>query len=302
MTLIFSGNDYKYELEGVMKLFIPATLFTHIFSDTIDTEDDYVFAQKKVNEDNVRLSVTVKYNGSVCEKEEYVPFDCDMELSLSRLLYKAMSKLTGIVPKWGVITGIRPVKRVNDMLSEGMNRAEIFETMKSKYLCSEEKCDIAYKTAITQKPVLDKLDNDSFSLYVSVPFCPTRCSYCSFVSQSIEGCMKLIPEYVNKLCEEIIYTAKITKKIGLKLDTVYFGGGTPTTLTAAQLDRVMKVIADNFDMSTVREYTVEAGRPDTITEEKLQVLKANGCGRVSINPQTLNDSVLEAIGLSLIHI
>ena len=223
-------------------------------------------------------------------------FESDMELSLSRLLFKAMSEITGIVPKWGVITGIRPVKRVNDMLSEGMNKAEIFKAMESRYLCSEEKCDIAYKTAITQKPVLDELEKDSFSLYVSVPFCPTRCSYCSFVSQSIEGCMKLIPEYVNKLCEEIVYTAKITEKLGLKLDTVYFGGGTPTTLTAAQLDRVMKVIENSFDMSTVREYTVEAGRPDTITEEKLKVLKANGCGRVSINPQTLNDSVLEAIG------
>lgn len=291
-----SSNDYKYELEGVMKLFIPATLFTHVFSDSIDTEDDYVFAQKKDNADNVCLSVKVRYDGKTCEKEEFVHFESDMELSLSRLLFKAMSEITGIVPKWGVITGIRPVKRVNDMLSEGMNKAEIFKAMESRYLCSEEKCDIAYKTAITQKPVLDELEKDSFSLYVSVPFCPTRCSYCSFVSQSIEGCMKLIPEYVNKLCEEIVYTAKITEKLGLKLDTVYFGGGTPTTLTAAQLDRVMKVIANSFDMSTVREYTVEAGRPDTITEEKLKVLKANGCGRVSINPQTLNDRVLEAIG------
>lgn len=99
------------------------------------------------------------------------------------------------------------------MLSEGMNKAEIFKAMESRYLCSEEKCDIAYKTAITQKPVLDELEKDSFSLYVSVPFCPTRCSYCSFVSQSIEGCMKLIPEYVNKLCEEIVYTAKITESL-----------------------------------------------------------------------------------------
>ena len=219
MTLIFSGNDYKYELEGVMKLFIPATLFTHVFSDSIDTEDDYVFAQKKDNADNVCLSVKVRYDGKTCEKEEFVHFESDMELSLSRLLFKAMSEITGIVPKWGVITGIRPVKRVNDMLSEGMNKAEIFKAMESRYLCSEEKCDIAYKTAITQKPVLDELEKDSFSLYVSVPFCPTRCSYCSFVSQSIEGCMKLIPEYVNKLCEEIVYTAKITKKLGLKLDT-----------------------------------------------------------------------------------
>lgn len=308
MTLIFSGNDYKYELEGVMKLFIPATLFTHIYSDKIETEDDYVFAAKepicetdcnKCGTDTTfttLLYVIVSLNGKVCRKEEKVSDGCDMELTLSRLLYKAMSELTGIKPKWGVITGIRPVKRVNDMLGEGMSREEIYKTMEQKYLCCEEKCDIAYKTAVTQKPALDALDRDSFSLYISVPFCPTRCSYCSFVSQSIEGCMKLIPEYVNKLCEEIVYTAEITKKLGLKLDTVYFGGGTPTTLTAAQLERVMKTIAASFDMSAVREYTVEAGRPDTITEDKLRVLKENGCGRVSINPQTMNDSVLEAIG------
>ena len=308
MTLIFSGNDYKYELEGVMKLFIPATLFTHIYSDKIETEDDYVFAAKepicendcnKCETDTTQatlLYVIVSLNGKVCRKEEKVSDDCDMELTLSRLLYNAMSELTGIKPKWGVITGIRPVKRVNDMLGEGMSRDEIYKTMEQKYLCCEEKCDIAYKTAVTQKPALDALDRESFSLYISVPFCPTRCSYCSFVSQSIEGCMKLIPEYVNKLCEEIVYTAGITKKLGLKLDTVYFGGGTPTTLTAAQLDRVMKTIAASFDMSAEREYTVEAGRPDTITEDKLRVLKENGCGRVSINPQTMNDSVLEAIG------
>ena len=132
MTLIFSGNDYKYELEGVMKLFIPATLFTHVFSDSIDTEDDYVFAQKKDNADNVCLSVKVRYDGKTCEKEEFVHFESDMELSLSRLLFKAMSEITGIVPKWGVITGIRPVKRVNDMLSEGMNKAEIFKARESR--------------------------------------------------------------------------------------------------------------------------------------------------------------------------
>ena len=291
MTLIFSGNNYKYELEGVMKLFIPATLFTHVFSDSIDTEDDYVFAQKKDNADNVCLSVKVRYDGKTCEKEEFVHFESDMELSLSRLLFKAMSEITGIVPKWGVITGIRPVKRVNDMLSEGMNKAEIFKAMESRYLCSEEKCDIAYKTAITQKPVLDELEKDSFSLYVSVPFCPTRCSYCSFVSQSIEGCMKLIPEYVNKLCEEIVYTAKITEKLGLKLDTVYFGGGTPSLLSPADAARLIAAAAP----APGAEITLEAN-PETVTEQTLCGFREAGVNRISFGVQSARDSQLKTLG------
>lgn len=302
MTLIFSGNDYKYELEGVMKLFIPATLFKHIFADKIEKpEEDYVFARVKEYGSYSLLYVLCSYDGKkarrVCKISAGAEgLDADRELALSRLLFSAMKSITGIDAKWGVITGIRPVKRVNAMLSRGLDKEQVYDILKEKYLCSEEKCDIAYKTAVTQKPVLDNLKGDSFSLYVSVPFCPTRCSYCSFVSQSIEGCMNLIPEYVNKLCNEIEYTAKITSKIGLKLDSVYFGGGTPTTLSAPQLERLMRTIEENFDMSSVREYTVEAGRPDTITEEKLLTLKANGCGRVSINPQTMSDSVLEAIG------
>jgi oxygen-independent coproporphyrinogen-3 oxidase len=144
--------------------------------------------------------------------------------------------------------------------------------------------------------VLDGLKDNSFSLYVSIPFCPTRCSYCSFVSQSVEQCLGQIPEYLDNLCKEIEYTAKLVSRLGLVLDTVYFGGGTPTTLEADQLERLMKTIANSFDLSQLREYTVEAGRPDTITKQKLEAIKRNGCTRVSINPQTLSDSVLEKIG------
>lgn len=301
MTLIFSGNDYKYELEGVMKLFIPATLFKHVFSDKIETEDDFAFIREKNYKNFVLLYVICSYKGRICRKVRRITdrneiLSCDKELYLSQLLYKAMSELTGIVPKWGVITGIRPVKRVNDMLNKGRSKEEIFDAMEEKYLCSREKCDIAYETALTQKKVLDTLDPKSFSLYISIPFCPSRCSYCSFVSQSVESCLKIIPEYIEHLCREIIYTGELVKRIGLKLNTVYFGGGTPTTLTAEQLELLMKTIENSFDMSGVAEYTVEAGRPDTITEEKLRTLKLNGCTRVSINPQTLNDEVLKAMG------
>ena len=301
MTLIFSGNDYKYELEGIMKLFIPASLFNHVYSNRIDTDDDYIYARERKYKGYTLLYVIASYNGKRLHKSHIIRagdtgLDADCELIMSRLLYMLMQRLTGKSSGWGVITGIRPVKRVNAMISDGMDKEEITKTLKTKYLCSDEKCELSYLTAQIQKNALDELSKNSFSLYVSVPFCPTRCSYCSFVSQSVEGTMKLIPEYINKLCEEIRYTGSLVKKLGLRLDTVYFGGGTPTTFTAPQLERIMNTIAESFDMSALREYTIEAGRPDTITEDKLKTIKALGCKRISINPQTLNDNVLEAIG------
>lgn len=298
MTLIFSGNDYKYELEGVMKLFIPATLFKHVYADSFDVDDDFVFAREKKFHKNTLLYIICRYKNVVKHKSVLIDnsSSCDRELLLSRLLFKVISDITGIVPKWGVITGIRPVKKVNILLNQGKSKEQIFDIMEKQFLCSEEKCDIAYETALTQKTILDKLEDNSFSLYISIPFCPTRCSYCSFVSQSIEGCMKLIPLYLENLHSEIRYTGEMVKKIGLKLDTIYFGGGTPTTLTAEQLNDLMNVIKESFDLSHIREYTIEAGRPDTITEEKLKVIYKNGCTRISINPQTLSDSVLKTIG------
>ena len=302
MTLILSGNDYKYELEGVLKLFIPATLFNHVYSDSFYCEDDEsVFARVRETKNTVLMYVICRYKGRCVRKGLLVrknEGDTDRELCLSKLLYKALSEITGIVPKWGVLTGIRPVKRVNRWLSEGCGKDEIYNRLRNDYLCSKEKCDIAYSTAMTQKQILDGLDKKSFSLYVSIPFCPTRCSYCSFISQTLDSGRKLIPEYIDKMCREIRYTALMTKELGLTLDTVYFGGGTPTSFEAEQLGTIMKTIEHSFDMSNVREYTVEAGRPDTITEDKLRTIRENGCTRISINPQSLEPAVLEAIGRS----
>lgn len=197
-----------------------------------------------------------------------------------------------------MVTGIRPVKKVNELLERGLGKAEIFSALKEKYFVSDEKLELAYRTAVTQADALKALDKRSYSLYVSIPFCPSRCSYCSFVSHSIEsaGAKKLLPDYVKKLCEEIAQTAEIAEELGLRLDTIYIGGGTPTALSAEQLEAVMSAVKKNFDISKIREYTVEAGRSDTITEKKLEIIRDFGATRISVNPQTMNDSVLEAIG------
>ena len=271
MTLIFCGNDYKYELEGVMKLFIPAARFRHIYTDDNTTDaagDDFVLISESEKDGAAELAVKADYLGKQTQRVRSLPpgDGSDRELVLSKLLYEAMSELTGIRPKWGVMTGVRPVKRVNRYIAQVQSR------------------------------IMPTVGERSFSLYVSIPFCPTRCSYCSFISQTIGSGKKLIPLYIDNLCREIRYTGELAARLGLSLDTVYFGGGTPTSFEAEQLARIMGTVSESFDMSRVREYTVEAGRADTITREKLAAIKENGCSRISVNPQTLNNSVLEVIG------
>ena len=300
MTLIFSGNDFKYELESVVKLFFPAQLFTHLY-DERNAEGDVCFMRRKKGKKNTYIYVVVRINDEKISKKAKIKnsqenYENECELNLSRLLFLCLEELTNIKPKWGLITGVRPVKRINQMLAQGYEKTEIEKILKEKYLVAEQKIDLAFKTSETQNIILSQLDSKSFSLYVSIPFCPTRCSYCSFVSQTLDKVKKIIPQYVENICKEIKYTAKISKDLGLVCDTVYFGGGTPTSISAQQLEKIMKAVSENFDVASLREYTVEAGRADTITKEKLEVIKRNGATRISINPQTFNDSVLVEIG------
>ena len=303
MRLIFSGNDYKYEIEAVMKLFLPAQRFEFSFNEDKPLfAGDFALVRKARLEKYTLLCVWVSYGEKHARKSERISPDAlDKEciVKLSQLLYLAMSEITGITSQWGTLTGVRPVKQVHRFIDEGFSCEEIYDELEKKYLVSRKKCEKAYQTAQVQRSLLGEVSlNNKFGLYISIPFCPTRCSYCSFISQSASGAAvkKLIPEYVENLCAEIRYTGKIAERLSLKPNCVYFGGGTPTTLEAPFLERIMKAIAEAFDLSYVCEYTVEAGRPDTITKEKLETLIKNGCTRISINPQTLNDSVLEQIG------
>ena len=218
------------------------------------------------------------------------------EHELCRLIFLCLKKLTNITPSWGLLTGIRPVKKMTELIRAGLDKNACFDSLKSKYMVSDSRLELAYMTAENQLPLLDGIDPKSISVYVSIPFCPTRCSYCSFVSHSLDSAVKLMPDYVRALCREIEIIGKIIDDLNLSVDTVYFGGGTPTSICAAQLDIIMKTLADSIDLSKVREYDVEAGRADTITEDKLKVIKKNGVTRISVNPQTLNNDVLKVIG------
>ncbi len=299
MTIILYNNSYKYETEAIVKLFIPAVRFEFV-SDKTDADGDIIMTQVRRCTKSIYLYVYVRMNGTVRRKSLSISTDkfseSDGEFSICTLLFKILSEITGIKPKWGMITGIRPVKKVNALIEAGISKDEIYRRFKEKYFISEEKMDIAYHTAVTQMPLLSEFDKKTVSIYVSVPFCPTRCSYCSFVSHSMDSALRLMPEYISKLCRELEITGEIVDRFGLKVDTVYYGGGTPTSISSDDLYRIMKKTSECFDLSAVREYNVEAGRADTITADKLEVIKKMGATRISINPQTLNNDVLREIG------
>lgn len=298
MPVILIGNSFKYEIEATLKLFFHENRFD--FSDDLSNAagDDYVIAAV---ENDREISAQVMLGGELSELRTALdtPVSNDKDTAeheLCRLIYRILSERTEIRPPWGLMTGIRPVKKFVELMRQGMSRDEICGSLSRKYEISPEKLDIGYITAENQLPILDRINTRAVSLYVSIPFCPTRCSYCSFVSHSMDSAVKLMPDYVKMLCRELEITAQLVKETNTQIDTVYFGGGTPTSISAEDLRTIMECVGRNFDLAKIREYSVEAGRPDTITEEKLHVIKELGANRISVNPQTLNDDVLRVIG------
>lgn len=214
---------------------------------------------------------------------------------LKQLLYAALSEHQGKQLPWGTLTGIRPTKIPMALLQQGKEKAEILKYMQETYFISEEKGHLSIDIAEREREILSALHYENgYSLYIGIPFCPTTCLYCSFTSFPIASWKGRIEEYLGALEKEIEFTADIYKE--KLLDTVYIGGGTPTTLEPAQLDRLLKKVRETFDFSHVKEFTVEAGRADSITEEKLAVLQKWGVTRISINPQTMKEETLRLIG------
>ena len=199
-------------------------------------------------------------------------------------------------PPWGALTGVRPGKLMHSLIREGASSGQTIRRFIREYDVTKERAELCYETSLATLRAEDSLRERDLCLYIGIPFCPTRCAYCSFVSQSVGKSMALIDRFLEALLLEIRANAAQVKRIGGRVVTVYAGGGTPTTLSAQQLDRLCSAVETEFDLSALREYTVEAGRPDTITPEKLQVLHAHGVNRVSVNPQTMDDAVLAAIG------
>ena len=212
-----------------------------------------------------------------------------------RIMYDMLKKLTGRELPWGTLTGVRPTKIVYTLLEEGKNDREIKDYLKKEYYVSEKKGDLAIKVASNEKRLLEKLDyNNGYSLYAGIPFCPTTCLYCSFTSYPLAVWKDRVDTYVDAMLKELEFTSRLMKD--KKLDTFYMGGGTPTTLEPEQLDRVLSFFEEHFDTTGLKEYTIEAGRPDSITRDKLLIMKKHGVDRISINPQTMNDDTLKLIG------
>ncbi len=298
MKLCLIGHSFKYELEKLIRIFLP---FEKIeFAEEAADGDGTAVTRLDKTADKTVLSALLLINGKSYNKSyelsnDAVDYNNECERLLAVALYDCFVSASGYVPEWGILTGVRPAKLFSRLAAEN-GEANAENWFKNALKVGDEKISLCRSAVVSEGKITSLSRPDSFSLYISIPFCPTRCSYCSFVSHSVENAGKLIPDYISLLKKEIAYTADIAKKIGLRLEMVYIGGGTPTSVTAEQLGSIMKCVTDSFDTSNLREYTVEAGRPDTITAEKLETIKHLGAGRISINPQTMNDSVLEKIG------
>ena len=293
MKLCLIKHEFRYELEKLVRIFLPFEKI-EVFDMPFISENSAI---TKI--EDTKASAIVFLNGKIsrCSYEIDVSEDIvkEKELKLALALYDCFCEITGYSSSWGILTGVRPAKLFSRFLKAlGKDGAEEF--FKNTFKVSDSKISLCLDSVSGESKIISLSKPDSFSLYISIPFCPTRCSYCSFVSHSVDSAKKLIPEYIELLCKEIKETASIAKRNNLRLETIYIGGGTPTSVSADELETIMKSISSNFDLSNLREYTVEAGRPDTITREKLEVIKKNGATRISINPQTMNDSVLKEIG------
>lgn len=221
--------------------------------------------------------------------DEPLPQDKRHIICATRAFYSAAAEMCGFYPEWGIIDGVKPVRLYLNLLEEGLDASEI---IRKNYLISPHKAKTVGQIGDFQYKLSKKLPPNSYNLYISVPFCPTRCKYCSFISA--DGRMsKLIPDYLETLCKEAQCVAQIMRD--MTLHTVYIGGGTPTVLDEKQLEKLLSVLKSSFGIDNI-EFTLEAGRPDTVTPEKMAIAKSYGVNRVSINTQTTNDAVLESIG------
>ncbi|MGN0159144.1 MAG: coproporphyrinogen dehydrogenase HemZ [Brotaphodocola sp.] len=316
--ILLNDSAYEQDIRELLMAFFPGETFVHEMQDGLTvtfrgvlSEDRDLFsmtveaADGRCVGDCAELFDGAAVSGSVGEKAEWqvcrqpiaVHYEERFETKnkIKRRLYVMLKSMTGKSLPWGTLTGIRPTKIAMTKLHEGMTQEAVYRYMKDTYFTSDEKINMSIEIAQRETELLSAIDyQNGYSLYVGIPFCPTTCAYCSFTSYPIGKWQGRTHLYLNALFQELDYVAQ--EKKGCTLDTVYFGGGTPTSLSPEDLDRLLTKLKATFDFSTVKEFTVEAGRPDSITREKLEVLQKHGVQRISINPQTMKQETLKLIG------
>lgn len=302
--ILLVQNDAEYEVD------LRAMLGAYFLGEKIRTaRPDEVADYRKSMFSEIRLMLTALYddrNTSLKLEEKgrvlytaYVYGDSKdrkrFRNKLKLAIYRLLSEYTGRVLPWGSLTGMRPTKIASASLAKGKTEEEILEYYNYTYDTSEEKAKLATRVAITEQAIIKEIDPiKDYMLYIGIPFCPTRCLYCSFAAYPIHEYESQVDEYLEALKQELTYISFMNRHRNLK--AIYIGGGTPTSLSEKQLEKLMTAVSETFDKSELAEYTVESGRPDSITKEKLEILKKYGCTRISINPQTMNSFTLRTIG------
>ena len=306
-------TSYEYDVNSIVKAFYPDRQVRVMTKESKAPWDEYrkVMSDPELSQACKKIVIKLSPNGAVVfmNVQGKTPelfgaryqWDCEegtaeeYKAGFKAFLYKTLESHTGISLPWGSLTGIRPTKIAYGLLEEGKDEAQIKAYMMDKYFVSEEKALLSIDIASRERELLSKIHyQDGYSLYIGIPFCPTTCLYCSFTSFPIAAYRKKVDAYLDCLIREMEYVSK--KYHDKKLDTVYIGGGTPTTLEPEQLEKLLSNLEKYFDLSQVLEFTVEAGRADSITPEKLRVLKKHGVDRISVNPQTMKQETLDVIG------
>lgn len=301
MKLTFRGHDDRYAVEQSLLAFFPEERPVYEGEDgprhaevTLHQGAVYATGVTALTYDGktARASARVSLAGAADEYERERLRQRALKLSF----FRAARDITGATPSWGALTGIRPAKLVRTMLEEGYTPARADRELRDVYCVSPARRRLALESAQAGLRAKRNLKPNDISLYIGIPFCPTRCAYCSFVSASVEKSFALIPPYLEALTAEVEAAGRMVRETGLRVKSFYMGGGTPTTLSAGQMDALLTAVNKAFDLSGCVEYCIEAGRPDTIDREKLQVLLDHGADRISVNPQSLEPQVLRAIG------
>lgn len=288
MNIITNGHSFEDAVRQILQLFF-------------DLNSDFTAESVlQIDENSYIAKAKVTLGEKTAEGEIKATLFSPEKRQISDLVKKsvffACKKLSDMPTPWGISTGIRPAKTARMMLDENKTDEEILHYMEEEFFVTPKKARLSLDVAKTEFELLKNREENTVSLYVGVPFCPTRCAYCSFISQAVAHNQKFVKPYVEALLKEIEETSRMADSLGYKVETIYFGGGTPTTLSPDDLDRLIKRVKDCFDVTTLREFTVEAGRPDTFSDEMLSVLWENGVNRISINPQTMNQKTLDKIG------
>ncbi len=295
-------ENYEYDVHSLVKSFFPEEMVKVLTPSTKEESYKNVLEQAGIAEEkDIPLEIYIEENGAVIRYHggehswTYAEDEGKFKDGFKRFLYRVLSHELGKKLPWGNLTGIRPTKLALGKLEKGCSDEEIAAFLKKSHYVSDEKISLSIDIAKRERALLSDIHYEGgYSLYIGIPFCPTTCLYCSFTSYPIAGYRKLVEDYIDCVIKEMEYVSgKYKHKI---LDSVYIGGGTPTTLEAEQLDRMISRLKELFDFSTVKEFTVEAGRADSITREKLEVLKKHEVSRISINPQTMKQETLQIIG------